>query len=359
MGKKSRAEIQKAYRERKKLESNGEAFMEKERERKRKAYVKVSELDTSALKRRRMEVNGRVRRFREKKQREKLTMEENKMGRTRASKKVSPAKSPRLLVKFDFSRKSRKSQGGKKRESRALSKARRKIQHLEEKNKQQLAKLWKLQKRLQRSEKASNEKSLSQPSSSSSSNSGACNATRVPATTPRSRMRADLSEAGITPDTVSQTIRKKLIFANAIMNGTKDTSTSDKKTKAIISGVLSGKIVKRYRLLSMIKKNTGLRKRSLYIGSRFTTKQRLPLIRNQLKESVIKFLEREDNSRMMPGKADFKKHGGEKVQKKYLNDYLGNLHEKYRAENPETKIGKALFCSLRPSYILPASFASR
>lgn len=143
------------------------------------------------------------------------------------------------------------------------------------------------------------------------------------------------------------------------MNGTKDTSTSDKKTKAIISGVLSGKIVKRYRLLSMIKKNTGLSKRSLYIGSRFTTKQRLPLIRNQLKESVIKFLEREDNSRMMPGKADFKKHGGEKVQKKYLNDYLGNLHEKYRAENPETKIGKALFCSLRPSYILPASFASR
>ena len=65
-------------------------------------------------------------------------------------------------------------------------------------------------------------------------------------------MRADLSEAGLNSKTVSQTIRKKLIFANAIMDSVKEASASDKKTRAIVSGAVSGTIAKRYRLLSII-----------------------------------------------------------------------------------------------------------
>ena len=45
------------------------------------------------------------------------------------------------------------------------------------------------------------------------------------------------------------------------------------------------------------------------------------------KEQVKVFLERDDNSRMMPGKNDAKKSEGVKVQKRVLCDYLYNLHE--------------------------------
>lgn len=62
---------------------------------------------------------------------------------------------------------------------------------------------------------------------------------------------------------------------------------------------------------------------------------------------------------MMPGKADYKKHKGVKFQKRYLNDYLGNLFVKFKAENPELKIFRSKFCSLHPMYILTNSFSSR
>ena len=58
---KTRAEIQKQYRERKKLRE-GEEYMEKERERKRKYYVKTSDLSAKKLKKRR-EVRKRVKKY--------------------------------------------------------------------------------------------------------------------------------------------------------------------------------------------------------------------------------------------------------------------------------------------------------
>ena len=80
---------------------------------------------------------------------------------------------------------------------------------------------------------------------------------------------------------------------------------------------------------------------------------------------IIEFLERVDNSRMMPGKKDFKTVRGqeglgkEKKQKRILNDYMKNLHEKYLAEFPERKTSLAMFCRFRPAYLLLVNFASQ
>ena len=80
---------------------------------------------------------------------------------------------------------------------------------------------------------------------------------------------------------------------------------------------------------------------------------------------IIEFLERDDNSRMMPGKKDFKTVRGkeglgkEKKQKRILNDYMKNLHEKYLAEFSQRKISLAMFCRFRPAYLLLVNFASR
>ena len=79
---------------------------------------------------------------------------------------------------------------------------------------------------------------------------------------------------------------------------------------------------------------------------------------------IIEFLERDDNSRM-PGKKDFKTVRGkeglgkEKNQKRILNDYIKNLHEKYLKKFPERKISLAMFCRFRTAYLLLVNFASR
>jgi hypothetical protein len=46
-------------------------------------------------------------------------------------------------------------------------------------------------------------------------------------------------------------------------------------------------------------------------------------------------------------------------QKKILNDYTHNLHEKFRMENPEIRVSRATFYNARPKYLLLANFASR
>ena len=76
---------------------------------------------------------------------------------------------------------------------------------------------------------------------------------------------------------------------------------------------------------------------------------------------IIEFLERDDNSRMMPGKKDFKivqgKEGPGKEKKQKI--ILKNLQEKYLAEFPERKISLAMLCRFRPAYLLLVNFASR
>ncbi|KAH3826746.1 hypothetical protein DPMN_128656 [Dreissena polymorpha] len=63
---------------------------------------------------------------------------------------------------------------------------------------------------------------------------------------------------------------------------------------------------------------------------------------------------------MMPGKADAVKgkSSSEKIQKRVLNDYMHNLHQKFLAES-NFKIGRAAFYSYRPKHICPVNFASR
>ena len=77
------------------------------------------------------------------------------------------------------------------------------------------------------------------------------------------------------------------------------------------------------------------------------------------REAVKNFLEREDNSSILTGKKDTKTENTDKKQKHVLSDYMKNLFQKFRFENPETKISKSLFYSMRPPHTVLANFASR
>lgn len=55
----------------------------------------------------------------------------------------------------------------------------------------------------------------------------------------------------------------------------------------------------------------------------------------KIQNKVVEFLERDDNSRNMPGKGDcVKSDTGEKSQVRVLTDHLSTLYMKFMNENP-------------------------
>ena len=80
----------------------------------------------------------------------------------------------------------------------------------------------------------------------------------------------------------------------------------------------------------------------------------------ELFEKVVSFLERDDNSSMMPGKKDFKKVvEGVSKQKQILNGYLQNLHLKFISENFNIKISLSSFYRMRPTHLSLVNYTWR
>lgn len=72
----------------------------------------------------------------------------------------------------------------------------------------------------------------------------------------------------------------------------------------------------------------------------------------------MKFLERDDNSKMCPGKKDCVTKNKVKRQKRYLCDTMLNLHKKFQTENT-LKIRFSSFCRLRPFWITVRKISER
>ena len=122
--------------------------------------------------------------------------------------------------------------------------------------------------------------------------------------------------------------------------------------------------MKKCRLLRRMNKETRLARNSLMQSQSkscvMEKRTRLLQIHLAKQEMVKAFLERDDNSRMMPGKNDARRNEtGVKVQKRILCDYLCNFFDKFKAENPDQRMSHATFCRLRPKHIILASFTSR
>lgn len=114
---KSRAEIQKAYRERKK-QLNHESFREKENERKKLAYIPTALLYHAAQEARRKQNRENIKRYRQRKVIEKKQGQQNK-DHADQSGPSQQGEGERLIVKLNFHQKSKT----RKRTSRAVSRA--------------------------------------------------------------------------------------------------------------------------------------------------------------------------------------------------------------------------------------------
>lgn len=78
----------------------------------------------------------------------------------------------------------------------------------------------------------------------------------------------------------------------------------------------------------------------------------------KLRIAVQNFLERDDNSKMCPGKKDCKTRNKIKKQKRYLSDSMFNLHKKFQKENT-LKASFASFCRLRPFWVVTRNISER
>ena len=346
---KSKSQRMKEYRARKK-EILGDEWLKMERERVKGYYVPTEILSKADKEKRREKNRKAASKFYKKKKNDKNVEDEIMNCPENQSTSglhiddengVSSTSNEPLTVKLPFQvngGSGNKFKGGKKRASRALKKSYRKIETLEEENEILKRKLKSTQKRLQRfMTKTSSPK------------------------TPKGKTDALLRQSGINPNNVPE-IRKRLIYTECLNKEVKNAITSNNaaKTKQRIHRVVSGKEIKKYRLKSFMQKVTTLNRRKK-LGNKDLRIQKRRILKEKcekLKEDVTSFLSRDDNSRVLPGKNDAVKVGTSKEQRRVLNDYMHNLHIKYRAES-NYRISLASFCRLRPKHITLVNFASR
>lgn len=210
------AERQKKWREKRKSQ-NLEAFLAEERERKRKAYISVSELSEKELKKRRKA--GREREQKSYYKRKERKAEEaagnsnsnNPNNEARHTRKSRPlAVSTPLVVKLP---------AVKKRYSRALRKAYRDIERLKEKNKELEKGKKKFQKRCERFASVVCRSEDNTYSADVSCETSESERTPLPLT-PRSKSLKELRAEGLSP-TRHKGVRKKLIMANSLIDAIK------------------------------------------------------------------------------------------------------------------------------------------
>ena len=106
-----------------------------------------------------------------------------------------------------------------------------------------------------------------------------------------------------------------------------------KEDRGLATRVIAGNILKKYRCIREMGRSTGLDRRNLAKSKGkliYPARKRQARKQEQLTKAVIEFLERDDNSQMMPGKGDFKSCDGVKIQKWFLNDYMHNLHSRWK-----------------------------
>ncbi|XP_069109647.1 uncharacterized protein [Argopecten irradians] len=182
--------------------------------------------------------------------------------------------------------------------------------------------------------------------------------------TPRSKTERLIQDAGLTKEQGTK-VRKQLLMSNAIMDEVKSAKQINKPGKQkLVRNIICGRITKKYRCGTLISKTTGICRNRIAKATdkAIDTVTQLRRKREVMKfrDDVIAFMERDDNSRSQPGKADKIKTGRrENTQKRTLTDYLTNLHTKFLAENPNVKLSLTSFSRIRPKYIQTTSFISR
>lgn len=176
---------------------------------------------------------------------------------------------------------------------------------------------------------------------------------------PKSKVKAIVGKK----KNISKTVKKRLLFGEALVTQLKENRKElvDQKERQMFAKLLSGNILKKYRLMGKAKSFLSYKEQRNSLASKgkhYVRKKKSNSISTEIASSVRHFLEEDVNSRMCPGKKDHKTKNKMKVQKRLLLDTLKNLHKKY-TESHEIKLSYSSFCRLRPFWIVEPRLSDR
>lgn len=164
---------------------------------------------------------------------------------------------------------------------------------------------------------------------------------------------------------VPPAIKKSLIFGEVLRNQLSENAKQlgTQKDKDIFSKVISGKIIRRYRMVGQASKIISYKMHKKQINNlklrQYERKTRSSEISIDIRKSVHEFLEKDENTKMCPGKKDFVAKGKVKRQKRILLDSFKNLHKKYLATEPRHRISMTTFWRYRPFWVVLPKYSDR
>ena len=151
--------------------------------------------------------------------------------------------------------------------------------------------------------------------------------------TPNSKTNALLQEHGFQPSEFPVNLRKQLVYADAIsLEIAVANANSNTAKKQVVRNIVSGKILKKYKLLKYAAKKTGTNRNKLSkVQKKSLSFEQKKGKAHPGKGDVVSYYLRDDVSTTLPGKRDAKKIAKRKrIQKQTLNNYLSNFHTKVK-----------------------------
>lgn len=151
-------------------------------------------------------------------------------------------------------------------------------------------------------------------------------------------------------------VKRSLIFHHALIEEIQQKYKNSKqlKEKQLLSRLINGKIIKKYKLQSQLKTTFGISaKQTQCCVSEFMRNKRRKYDNRftKIKKVVHAFYLQEDVSRYTTGKKETITRKKLKMQKRFLCSNLVTLHEKFVAQE-QIKLSYSLFARLRPFWVL-------
>ena len=162
-----------------------------------------------------------------------------------------------------------------------------------------------------------------------------------------------------------RSIRRTLLFHTAIAEEMRTKYAHSKKEshRQLTAGVITSKILKKYKLQKLAQETLGFSRRRWKTHGNENVcsykRKKHNGIGSKLRENVVSFIERDDVSRTTTGKKETVTKGGNKKQKRLLLDSIKNLHLKFLAEETNLHLSYSLFCTLRPFWVVQPTLADR
>ena len=184
-----------------------------------------------------------------------------------------------------------------------------------------------------------------------------CRLTMKKETTPERNVRKIMKEFKLE-------IKKRLLSAEVLKKQLKENKGKLKteKDKSIYSQIIAGKIIKKYKCMKSISNLVSpyLQRKTLSAETLKYNRSRIQQtkLHELMKKSVQDFLEKDQNSALAPGKKDTIMKFGLKMRKRYLQDSVDNLYEKFCTEST-VKMSRSQFFMLKPFWIMQQPISAR